>query len=758
MNRGIVFIAHSKAGYFYAAYNAAFSVKHHNPEIQTCLIHDGGMDKYLSRPYCRDYFDRVIEIPEEILWHDGKVDPAFIKLNIYNLSPFDETIYLDTECQAMQDLSPLFDKIKAEGGYIYSHVIGDWKKDQGNDIPHNYWAKANDIWDHFNLNDAAVLPSTNSSFQYWRRSPEADEFHYQMMENWRNRFPFDKLKVAWAKNQPDELYLNVTLAQKGLSGKLPFPVLLMGNSSSNISVRQAESTYPVLCFFGSHKQTKEYFRKWYDNNLIRWHSKKSLPHIYKWHLIAKDKITNNNRPVAPNPKYVDTVSPMTKHAEKIRLYQSFFLPENETSRKDELLKVLQRNVECDEVDFIHLLTEADLPENALPKSDKISIVKTQHRPTYNDCIREANKHADKDTITVIANADIYLDKRAGQLLKELNYKGTAYALSRWDVDAKGNSKHFAQGYSQDTWAMKGQIPEMDCDFIFGVPACDNRFAFELKKVYRRVANPSNSIKTFHLHLSTRRKYTEKDRLPGETAPVVPEGSAPYRKKRLLLIQKGKVGDILICLPIAKYLSEEYLIDWQCPAKYHSLFDYVDYVRAVDEKKSEYDRVLDLSFGQGGAPEGWWQKNRSRFSSFVEAKYELAGVPLKERWNLQYNRNEAKENALFDIIQQMTGGEPYTLVHEKSDYGTPINIQTDRYKLEFAQIENYTIFDWRKVILAAAEVHCIDSSLCNFIEVIPEAKHLNKTYHRTDRETHDWQRTITENGWKKINHLQKMEAA
>ncbi len=339
------------------------------------------------------------------------------------------------------------------------------------------------------------------------------------------------------------------------------------------------------------------------------------------------------------------------------------------------------------------------------------------------------------------------------------FKDTAYALSRWDIDSNGTAKHFNYEWSQDSWIFKGKIPAIDCDFVFGVPACDNRFAFEMKKHFRRVANPSFQIKSFHLHLSGIHSYTEANRLPGSILSLFSETIAPYRKKKLLIIQHGKVGDILICLPIARKFSEDYLIDWLCPKQYHDLFDYISYARAVDQKRQEYDRVLDLSFGQGGGPEGWWQANKTRFNSFVEAKYELAGVPVEERDHLVYDRNFEKENQLFEIIESGTGGKKYALVHSSSDYGDPAKYSVADHLaiVPFAPIDGFTIFDWRKVIANAEEIHAIDSSLCNFVDVIPEAIGIKKFYYKTTKVPNKYDETILKNNWTRIENNETVEA-
>jgi hypothetical protein len=187
--------------------------------------------------------------------------------------------------------------------------------------------------------------------------------------------------------------------------------------------------------------------------------------------------------------------------------------------------------------------------------------------------------------------------------------------------------------------------------------------------------------------------------------------------KLLIHQPGKVGDIIICLPIAAwYAKKGYDVHWLCPEKYHSMFQYVDYVRPVSHRDQYYHIIIDLSFGiiQGTPLHRQWIKRHMNGQSFVDFKYEIAGVPKAERHNLQYIRNHEREKQLFEKVT--TVGKPYDLVHPCSDYGSVPDINAPD-PLLFAPVDDYTVFDWREVIEKARSIHCIDSSLANFVEVI-----------------------------------------
>lgn len=218
---------------------------------------------------------------------------------------------------------------------------------------------------------------------------------------------------------------------------------------------------------------------------------------------------------------------------------------------------------------------------------------------------------------------------------------------------------------------------------------------------------------------------------------------------ILIHQPGKVGDIINCLPIAAWYADHgHTIYWLCPEKYHSMFDYVDYVTPV-AKRVRCDRYIDLSFGlvQNTSLHNRWLRERILGKSFVTLKYELAGVPITELRKLRYNRKTERENKLFKRVIPNAVYYPYVLTHKSSDYGSAIKVVLTEdvpFEIKFSPISDFTIFDWREVIEQAASIHCIDSSLCNFVDCIPTDAKL--FYYITDRVPVKGDRTILTKNW------------
>lgn len=298
MTKGILLCAFGKRGYAFAAYNFAFSIKHHNPSIQIAVLHDGILNKELQ-DWQRDVFDIDIELPATLRDASGKFDPAIVKTNIYQFLPFDYTLFLDVDAMAMGDLDMIFDELIAAGGYYYSHILGTHTIEQGNIVAGMGWAFAEDIWQHYRLTEHDVLPAPNSSFQFIKKCDESKELYEQIKKNIDNPIPIESLRYKWGGGQPDELYLAVALCQKGITGQAGREYMYMTHYHPTMTLTEIAQMYPILCLWGNRNMARAMFTEYYDRQLIKMHSSKGLRHIFKWHFIRADKYANNAKTKEP---------------------------------------------------------------------------------------------------------------------------------------------------------------------------------------------------------------------------------------------------------------------------------------------------------------------------------------------------------------------------------------------------------------------------------------------------------------------------
>ena len=201
----------------------------------------------------------------------------------------------------------------------------------------------------------------------------------------------------------------------------------------------------------------------------------------------------------------------------INLYTTFYEEPN-PERKQELLYCIKKNAECRSVDSLFILNEARNPP--LIQSDKIHYITITNRPTYNDFFKFINEKTADENINIIANTDIYFDTSLDKL-KELNLKNHCLALTRWEINMENNTLELPADsyYCQDSWVFKGCIQNINGDIKLGMPGCDNRIAYEIKKAGYRISNLSISIKSYHVHGVQIHNYSEgvKDTVSGSYA-------------------------------------------------------------------------------------------------------------------------------------------------------------------------------------------------------------------------------------------------
>ena len=706
--RGIFLMIWGKPQYGHMAYQLAMSLKFYSPSLPIHLCTD---QIAVSRLHYLNFFDTIEYI-------DTPVDPAQAKIDMYDRLPFDHNIFLDADGLAEGDMDSVFDELAQDERPFRCFVHAYYGKEDANDFPLMVWARRDVIWSHYGFEDH-TMPACQSSLLYIRKSSQAKQIYDSMRLNYANRIPLDKLKNKWGGGQPDELYLNITLAQMGYDPG--FKNIIYFADDRTLSPHQIKASYKILSLFGTSNNVKPVFERHYDQSVKNLANHFGVSQTFLWKNIKSAKHANTrvmvNKRQAFKGGFIRSEKlphePIVKTG-RVLLFTSYF-DTGHAGRQRELNTCLNENIQNKNIDQIYVVHES----GEMPQSSKVT-TRNGSRPSYRELVDWANEVSQPEDVVVIANSDIYFDDTILWPFKAVMSR-TMIALSRWDMMPTGHRRLFAYEHSQDTWMFKGKINIDGGDYYFGLPGCDNRFAYDANQSGYRVVNPAKDIITYHVHNTNHRHYTQSDRLEGGYLPVFITSIRDLQANKILIKQPGKVGDIVSCLPIAKHYADlGHTVEWECPVQYHPLFNYVDYVKPVSTGGKDYSKIIDMSFGLNpqSATNIAWKRRRGNgtLDSFLTLKYELAGVDISELRNLKYNRNEHLENALFDILG-LHVGDDYVLVHSNSDYGDPITVDTTKHVVEFAPVEGYAIFDWRKVIENASEIHCIDSSLVNFVDAI-----------------------------------------
>lgn len=206
-------------------------------------------------------------------------------------------------------------------------------------------------------------------------------------------------------------------------------------------------------------------------------------------------------------------------------------------------------------------------------------------------------------------------------------------------------------------------------------------------------------------------------------------------KRLGIIQPGKIGDIIICLPIAKwYYDRGYEIIW--PIDRRIINNFIGYIEYVSFIPIDFDcriahqvcfdeqcnKVIDIAFTIPGANifNSDWYLNKYNDLSFDQMKYAIAEVPFEEKWNLRIARNTRKEEELFKInterLFEMSGKRENLCIMQNTSSDTKLHTATEgaQYGILITSRTD-SIFDWL-ILLERAQTHkLIESCFSNLID-------------------------------------------
>ena len=197
---------------------------------------------------------------------------------------------------------------------------------------------------------------------------------------------------------------------------------------------------------------------------------------------------------------------------------------NNIERQQEIDYCLKSLIETPEITNIYLwISEDDISIFNIKFKDnvgKIIPIINNNRPTFYNAIYDVLKiYSDKDDINILINSDCFFGKNTNwNYIYNIN-KNLSLSISRYEIlniNPFTISKlpvNITQCDSQDCWIFKGIIENLDCNFCFGHPGCDNRITYELGQ-YTNVINNAKDIQLLHYHLSATRNYTEKERVYG----------------------------------------------------------------------------------------------------------------------------------------------------------------------------------------------------------------------------------------------------
>lgn len=204
---GVCIIALGYPLYGNYAFNLALSLKVHDPDIKIAILHDSEALSELNETE-KKFFDHFIEIPEEAYTVDSKKEYMKAKLLVNLYTPFDYTVYLDSDTIWLdKKISWLFGQLFHRQFAIGFNAYWDVEKKRSTKSGYTYWCR-NEIEcvNYHKIKNR--MPQTVSGFYSFFKSDKSDEIFEKAREVFSDKnAPYNK----FAGGMPDEYAFNVAL-------------------------------------------------------------------------------------------------------------------------------------------------------------------------------------------------------------------------------------------------------------------------------------------------------------------------------------------------------------------------------------------------------------------------------------------------------------------------------------------------------------------------------------------------------------------
>ena len=301
---GVVLLVFGKPQYYWAAYNLAFSIRKHSPNVNITVLFDNPI-KGIS--HCQDfmqYINNIGSIDADDIYTNKKLDPGKVKVNLYKYLPYDCNLYLDVDAIALKDIQPMIDELSQSGKNYISHCVGYHTIDKGRDFKEMQWAWADKMWAHFNLLESYVMPAINSSMQWIVKGSQAEAIYSTALDLYSNHpIPVNELRMKWGGGQPDELYMNVALAIHGIDPALKSYTRNDGSEGGMIhfamqrglSFEKITENYYLQSYYGGARFTPRFYIDWLDRMLTADFKAIGKRHVYFISRISENKYADGKR-------------------------------------------------------------------------------------------------------------------------------------------------------------------------------------------------------------------------------------------------------------------------------------------------------------------------------------------------------------------------------------------------------------------------------------------------------------------------------
>ena len=269
MTRGILLIAMGHENYIRMAVNLAASILYNDSSAMIHLVHDGKYEE-LSENEKRLFSSE--EVPDYDIWHtDGHEDFIKPKTRMYELSPFDRTLYLDVDMIWLIDrpIYPLFNELEG----IDFAIMNEGPKEAC------YWSNPTEMREMVGHDNPMYI--FYSELVYFERCKRVNEFFSEAENIFDNPVPGTKGFAGSA--MPDELAFILASLKTGVlphkENWLPIYWFFRCKSHRHLQPFQLSDLYYGYSIGGNI--TPEYAKAHYNNLVAHYAVQMGITRPYK---------------------------------------------------------------------------------------------------------------------------------------------------------------------------------------------------------------------------------------------------------------------------------------------------------------------------------------------------------------------------------------------------------------------------------------------------------------------------------------------
>lgn len=275
MSKGILLIAAGHPNWGKYAYNLLMSIRATEPSTKVSVAHAGAGLSHLA-PHMRMAFDKIIPIPTEYIEKHGHEEFIKAKTYMYNLSPYTETIFLDSDTIWLPKKTPssVFESMKDDLLFQCRGRVS--LKDNVKTL----WTTTESIRNVYKIK-SGYFYNISSEFVYFKKTKQNNAFFKLAQREYDSL----KLKVEpFGGSTPDELPLSIALLKKEIKIKNEYhPVYWELEQKKLMEPALMHAQFLAYSMGGNNQNSnmvsfynnlvKYYARKWGETSIFLWENK-----------------------------------------------------------------------------------------------------------------------------------------------------------------------------------------------------------------------------------------------------------------------------------------------------------------------------------------------------------------------------------------------------------------------------------------------------------------------------------------------------